>query len=747
MNKIMVAVLSFVSLVVCSTAFAEDVPVYAEVSSVKELRDIISNMKNLSGGAIYIKSGIYVIEDPLVINGISHVSVFGAGIGKTILKKKGNGSIFTFSGPCNSCSVRNMTLVGDNDAKEGSGIIFSDTDWSGLSTIDSCLIEGFPENGIYFAGRDLTPQSSSTVSNCIIKNNKKAQIYNNACNDYYLIRNHLIADKESAHDSIGVYLRFASAGTVSYNYIEKCRIGIQLDKASSMNRLEYNIINDCTESAFDCGMATSPSYDITTVPRESFYTGWEWSIPHEVRVCTEDVFLNNTIYASGKNPAFCVMNARTSAFINFVGNKIIAGGPIRSVIGAGKNRMTWIVTGNAISGQVSNPFDTTDISNLILNRNIPLEDKSEKVKIPKIEPSILSKQLLKVISYLDKPTDKIWFRKVQTVSDLEKAVRELPESGGTIYIPAGIYRLTGSLSIKNKNNVTIIGSGLSTFLRGASDVDLVLFEGECSNCYIGNMNIMPEKANPYKLVDMTKGSGVFFKGTGTGFSVDYCIIDNWPVSCIRIEGDPGNAIKKVSITGNWIIRGKETQLYMTHCRDFNVADNQFGYPFEDKLPIGAYLAHCSDGLYELNYHWGNKIGLWFDHDCSDIKILENRSEQSRVNGLLLGTPEGGLPNRRILIEGNTFHTNPELDPGTAPNVSAYNTSNVKFISNQIYTWWDQRKSSNGLELDDNCRDWELDSNYFRDYINDAVKYNKKNNIKFRNNIFDHPQHFEIQLGG
>ncbi|MHB1457502.1 MAG: right-handed parallel beta-helix repeat-containing protein [Armatimonadota bacterium] len=745
MNKIILAVLSFVSMAVCSSAIAEDIPVYAEVSSVKELRDSISQLKGLAGGAIYIRAGTYVIEEPLVINGVSHVSIFGAGIGKTILKKTGNGNVINFTGPCNSCSVRNMSIVADNNAKEGSGIVLSDTDWSGLTTIDSCLIEGFPENGVYFAGRDLTPQSSCTVSNCIIKNNRKAQIYDNANNDYYFIRNHLIVDNESARESIGIYLRYASAGTISYNYIEKCRIGVQLDKASSMNRLEHNIINDCTESAFDCGMVTTPSYDISTIPRESFYTGWEWSIPHEVRICTEDVFFNNTIYASGKNPAFCAINSRTSAFINFVGNKIIAGRPIKSVIGAGSNRMTWIVTGNTISGKVSIPFDTADITNLILSRNVITEDGVGKVRAPKIETSVLSKQLLKVISNLNKPSDKVWFRKVQTVSDLEKAVRDLPETGGTIYITAGNYRLTGSLSIKDKNNVTIIGSGLGTFLKGIKDADLISFEGKCNNCYIGNLNIMPDIATPWKLVDMSKGSGVLFKGAGTGFSVDYCIIDNWPVSCIRIEGNPENTIKKVTITGNWIIRGKETQLYMTHCRDFNVSDNQYGYVFEDKLPIGAYFAHCSDGLYELNYHWGNKIGLWFDHDCSDIKILENRSEQSRVNGMLLGTPEGGLPNRRFVIEGNTFHTNPELDPGTAPNVAAYNTSNVKFLSNQIYTWWSERKSTNGLELDDNCKDWELDSNYFRDYLKDAVKYNNKNNIKFRNNIFDHPQRFEIQL--
>lgn len=747
MNKILLAAISLVALASFSSVFAEDIPVYAEVSSIKELREAVSQLKNLAGGGIYIKAGTYIIEEPLIINGVSHVSIFGAGIGKTILKKNGEGNALAFTGPCNSCSVRNMSIIGDDDAKAGSGIVFSDTDWSGLSTIDSCLIEDFPENGVYFAGRDLTPQSSSTVSNCVIKNNKKAQIYANANNDYYYLRNHLIADKESARESVGIYMKYSSAGTISYNYLEKCKIGIKLDKACSMNRIEYNTINDCVESAFDCGMETPASYDISIVPRETLYTSWEWSVPHEVRMNSEDIFYKNTIYASGKNPAFSVMNGRTSVFINFVSNKIIANAPIKSVISAGRNCMGWIITGNTISDTVKNPFDTADVSNSILNRNVIQRNKNAKVKIPKIETSILSKQLLKVVLYIEKKPDNVWFRKVTNVVELEKAVQELPESGGTIYIAAGIYRLRGTLSIKDKSNVTIIGSGLSSFLRGADDVDLISFEGECNNCYVGNVNVMPDKATPWSLVDMTKGSGVAFRGTGTGFSVDYCIIDNWPVSCIRIEGNPENTIKNVTITGNWIIRGKETQLYMTNCRDFNVSDNQYGYTFNDKLPIGAYFAHCSDGLYELNYHWGNKIGLWFDHDCSDIKILENRSEQSRVNGMLLGTPEGGLPNRRILIEGNTFHTNPELDPGTAANVAAFNTSDVKFVSNQIYTWWDQRKSSNGIELDDYSKNWELDSNYIRDFLQEAVKYNKKNNIKFKNNVFDHPQRYEIQLGG
>lgn len=746
MNKLVVALLTSTLLVCCSSSFAQDIPVYAEVSSVDELRSAVSKLRPMTGGAIYIKAGEYAIGEPIVIKGSSHVSFLGDGIGKTVIRKKGDGDALVFTGPCNSCSVRNISIIGDPNAKSGSGIVFSDTDWSGLSTMDSCRIEGFPENGVFFSGRDATPQSSSTVSDCIIANNRKAQIYSHANNDYYFVRNHLIVDSPSARDAVGIYLKYSSAGTISYNYISKCRIAVQLDKGSSMNRLEYNTINDCTESAFDSGMVTPAAYDVSVVPREQLYVGWEWSVSRKVKMNTEDMFCRNTIYASGRNPGFIAFNARSTEFATVNNNKISAGGRIRGIVSTDRNCMFWIITGNTYPDAVIQPFTTSSSKNVIINRNTVAGEATLAMSAPKHRVSLLSGKLLKVLADKRKPGEK-WFRAVSSADELEKAIREIPATGGTIYIQAGIYRVKSPIVIQDKSNLTLIGSGLGTFLRGTGDSDLLVFQGKCSGIYIGNMNLSPDKGTPWAPPDQKLGSGILFKAEGRGLTVDYCIIDNWPVSCIRIEGKPESKVEDVVITGNWIIKGKQAQLYMSNCRNFNVSDNQFGYPWPDKSPVGAYLERCSYGLYELNYHWGNKIGFWIAQDCSDIRILENRAEQSKENGLLLGMPEGGLPNRNILIEGNTFHTNPELDPGTTSNVAAYKTSNVTFAANQVYTWRDQRKSSNGIELDEFCRDWLFDSNYVRDFLGEAIKYPKKNGIAFRNNIYDQKQSIEIQPGG
>ncbi len=724
------------------TACAEDVPVYAEVSTVQQLRDAVSKLKYATGGAIYLKAGTYIVTDPVVIKASNNASIFGAGMDKTVIMKKGEGNALVFSGICNNCSVRNLSIVGDPEAKAGSGIVFSETDWSGLSTIDSCRIEGFAEYGVYFAGRYQTPQSANNVTNCMLRNNRKAQIWDDRCNDYNFFRNHIVVDDKASAGAYGIYLA-AGAGTIAHNYFRGCRIGVRLDYASCMNRIEYNYFDDCSESALNSGVDVPADYDITRTPREKVYGADDWANPNKIRMNTENMFCWNTVFASGTNPKFVVLSAKSTIFTTVFGNTIVADRKIRSIVNASdRNCMTWVVGGNTLIGDADKPYVLAPNRNMRIGGNTSEPNGKSIIKRPKYEISDLSRKLIAVVQGHDL-SGHSWYRKVSTAEELEKAVKDVPASGGTIYITSGIYRIGAPLVIENKDNVHIMGSGPSSFLRGTGESDLLVFKGKCRNCYVGNVTIVPDKADSWHPVAQKTGSGILFQGQGEGFTVEYCVIGDWPISCVRVEGTQDNPVRNVSVLDCWIIRGQQAQLYLSGCKGFHISGNSFGNTFPSRLPIGAYFEDCSDGLYELNYHWGNKTGIQFAQGCGNIRIICNRAEQSQENGVVLGLKTGGgKPNRGFAIVGNTFHTNPELapgDPGICSNLYASNTSDVKFIANQLYTWWDPRKFTHGAELDGKCRNWLFDGNYIRDNTERAVQCNQAKGHVFKLNWFDLPR--------
>lgn len=727
------------SVLVCGVARAEDTPVYAEVSSVEELRAAVEQLKPATGGAIHMKPGTYMLKEPVTIGGISNFSIFGAGRGKTVIKRVGDGDALIFSKTCNNCSVRDLRIVGDPSATTGSGIVFRDAEWSGLSIIDGCTIEGFPENGVFFDGKDMTPMSSNMVSNCTLKNNRKAQLRSSANNDYYFIRNTMLVDDPKASDAFGIYTRFTSAGTIAYNEISGCRIGVKLDKSCSMNRLEFNTVRNCAESAFDCGMDTPASYEITKVPAEQFYTGWEWNVPHEVRANTENMFCWNLIRVTGANEGFVALNARTSAFTTFYGNRVEAESPIKSVLSLGRNCMSWVIAENELRGDASKAYTLGATSTIRMadNRRIGKQDVREASLVgamaPPREVDLVSEWLPEAAAGRD-VTGTGWYRRVSTADELERAVSEVPKTGGTIYITAGNYRVKGPLVVENKNKVIIIGSGPCTFIRNTGGTDMLAFKGRCDGCLVGSMSILPDGSSPWRQIDKKSGSAILFQGHGTNFTVDFCVINDWPTSSIRIEGDPGDPVKGVSVRNCWIVQCREAQLYMKGCKGFTVSGNQYGYTFPDQTPAGAYLDHCTDGIYTLNYHWGNRNGIQVAQGCERIDIVDNRAEQSKESGLLLGGIPGGAPNRDLTIRGNTFHTNPELKPGTASDVTASNTSDVKFIANQLYTWWEPRRFRHGVELADDCMNWTIEGNFVRDNNEKAIKHNPKSGHTFHLNL-------------
>jgi hypothetical protein len=60
----------------------------------------------------------------------------------------------------------------------------------------------------------------------------------------------------------------------------------------------------------------------------------------------------------------------------------------------------------------------------------------------------------------------------------------------------------------------------------------------------------------------------------------------------------------------------------------------------------------------LNYHWGNVVALRLGPGANFNRVANNRFEQSRETGILIGETKGDVCQLNI-ITGNTIHTDSE----------------------------------------------------------------------------------------
>jgi hypothetical protein len=93
------------------------------VSTAEELKDAVLQLSILGGyGTINLAPGTYVIKDTLEFRKLNHVNIIGSGW-NTVIQKSGNGDAIRFI-DCNFSSVRDLLIAGDQNANEGSGIVF-----------------------------------------------------------------------------------------------------------------------------------------------------------------------------------------------------------------------------------------------------------------------------------------------------------------------------------------------------------------------------------------------------------------------------------------------------------------------------------------------------------------------------------------------------------------------------------------------------------------------------------------------
>lgn len=322
--------------------------------------------------------------------------------------------------------------------------------------------------------------------------------------------------------------------------------------------------------------------------------------------------------------------------------------------------------------------------------------------------------------------------KVSDAAGLIAAVREITPEGGLITIEPGTYEISEPLVIDGKSNVNIEGGGWSTVIKKTGDGDAIVFKGSCWNCRVHGLTIQGD-------TKAKAGSGIVYRGgEWSGICViDYCHIDAFPEHGISYEGNPAKPMSSNTISNCWLTNNLGDQIHSSYNNDFYITGNQLGTGPGRFPRTGTLLDHSSAGTYSMNYHWGNVVALRLGPGANFNRIENNRFEQSRETGILIGSPKGGDANHLNIITGNTIHTNSEGTPGKFNAVEAYDADSLTFTNNQIFSWnCDAVKHKSAIALGMNCRKWIIKDNIIRHGTAKPIVYNPKDGHIVKDNIVD-----------
>jgi hypothetical protein len=324
---------------------------------------------------------------------------------------------------------------------------------------------------------------------------------------------------------------------------------------------------------------------------------------------------------------------------------------------------------------------------------------------------------------------RLW--RVSDSAGLISAVSQTTLEGGAIILEPGTYEITEPLVFDTKSNVNIEGSGWSTVIRRRGEGDAIVFQGSCWNCRVHGLTISGDPV-------AKKGSGIAYRGgEWSGICVvDYCHIDQFAESGVRYEGNPKKPMSSNTISNCWLTNNLGDQIYSANNNDFYITGNQLGRGPERTPLTGTRLDHSSAGTYTMNYHWGNTVALRMI-GCNFNRIENNRFEQSRETGIIIGDPKGGGVGQLNIITGNTIHTQGESNPGHFNAVQAYDQVDTTFCQNQVFSWNSEGlKHVSDLVLGKGCARWIVKDNIFRHATGEPVVYDTKAGHIVKDNLFD-----------
>lgn len=308
---------------------------------------------------------------------------------------------------------------------------------------------------------------------------------------------------------------------------------------------------------------------------------------------------------------------------------------------------------------------------------------------------------------------------VASRAELLRAVRRIGPPGATIVLRPGVYRLTEPLLIR-RCHVNLMGSGWSTVLQRVGHGDALVFE-DAAFCTVRDVLIAGDPAAKH-------GNGIVFRGQCGSCTVDFCRISGFPESGILYEGDPVRPQSSNTVSRCHLIDNGGDQIRSMHNNDFFIVQNQFGAHTRTGANAprsGCALQPSSAGSYSMNYHWGNTVALRVGPGSHFNRFENNRFEESREAGVVMGE-NGGAPGYRNIFTGNTFHTSSHERSGAWPAVQAFGACDTTFTSNQVFSWDSATlRHSHSLVLGCGCSGWIVTSNIFRHNTGPAVVWDQK----------------------
>lgn len=285
-------------------------------------------------------------------------------------------------------------------------------------------------------------------------------------------------------------------------------------------------------------------------------------------------------------------------------------------------------------------------------------------------------------------------------------------NGGLIRLRPGAYVLDQPLRLVGVHCVTIQGGGWNTVLTRRGGGDLFIIE-DAGFCVLRDLLLTASDHDG-------AGSGIVLRGQSSSNTIASCRIVDFPESGVRFEGDPAAPMSSNAVRNCHFIGNRSVQLHSIHNNDYYIVGNQFG-THSARPRVGCHLDHSSAGTYTLNYHWDNDVAFILGPGAHYNRIVDNRFEESRREGVRIGAEDATDACRLNIITGNTIHTNGKGTVGAHPAVRAWRAEDTIFSANQVFSWnADQTRHTAALVLDPACRDWIITGNTFRHHTDAAL---------------------------
>lgn len=315
-----------------------------------------------------------------------------------------------------------------------------------------------------------------------------------------------------------------------------------------------------------------------------------------------------------------------------------------------------------------------------------------------------------------------------TVTNAEELLAAVHATGErTIRLEPGVYLVDEALTFAGQNHVNILGSGWNTTIVRRGEGPAIVFE-DAGFCLVSDLMISGAS---------TASDGIVYRGQSSSNTVRSCRISSFTGSGIRYEGTKDVQMSTNSVLYCHFIDNLGEQLRSFYNNDFYILGNQFGF-WQGQPKTGAALVHSSAGSYSLNYHWGNDVALVLGPGSDYNRIENNRLEQSRTSGIIIGNPETADQwNRFNTFVGNTIHTNSEGNFREYSAVVAYDAHDTIFSSNQVFSWYPpdtQHKSA--LVLGRGCASWIVTGNILRHNSEEAIVADAEAGHLIKDNLVD-----------